>query len=128
MFFVFLYRNTYFGKYVVKYGKDSVNKTAQSGGESALVLLFLLLILIEHPVLRPFDIIVLPALDRPEEKHPSGEAQAQHEEDQEKHAVHQRNLARNEFPTTESELNTMAPAAMMGCKMPSIARGMKTML
>jgi len=89
----------------------------------------LILIVLQHPVLWPFDIIILTALDRPEEEHPSRESRCQRQKDQEEHAPrHDVNLARMELATTESELNAMAAAAMTGCMTPRIARGITTRL
>ena len=87
-----------------------------------------LLVVVEHAILGAFNVVVLSALDRPEEEQPAGGADAEHEEYQEVGAPHHGTLARREFPTTLKELNAMEPAATIGCSRPAIARGSTTRL
>ena len=87
-----------------------------------------IVVLIEHPIFRPFRIIELATFDGPEKDQPNGCAHAQGEEDQsEGRDGHQRTdlwreassvgseaLSLSEFPTTHTELRAMAAAAWIG--------------
>jgi len=75
-----------------------------------------------------FHVVILAALDRPDEQQPSRCACAKREEYEDKDAPHQGVLARREFPTTVRELKAMAAAAMIGCSTPATATGIMMML